>query len=371
MKMTNLNVNTTAEVKEETIRVFKRELNRRGDSFEVLTLEDSDIHNTVYFEEGYLFLAMDTDCIDKLKDYMIPDFTEIGGGYTYLSELEGKVVISDYDYKSKFVRAIWEEQDIEELIEDGEFTNDEYMGFVNRVSKQIEQEKDSDIKNLYSVSETYEYWDGSNHQTIVLSGGDYETDWQEITHDEDYKIKEEIERVNCGTGHYDIVILENGDIYKLHTSYYAGLPSVEWERDIDRMIIRNIVQEEVMESTINNENVISDFESFEELIMKNSQFQEQFVEHYDAPIIDNWIDKMFDMYTEGCKQVLIDNVKLDECLTFDELPKKAMEVVLANLESLLNDESIGFEMFGQELEIYISDTPDLVTHEKYYVITTV
>ena len=68
---------------------------------------------------------------------------------------------------------------------------------------------------------------------------------------------------------------------------------------------------------------------------------------------------------------LSDYIMLDEYVLYEELTEELKVIVKKNKESLLNNESVGFNMFNINYEIYITKTRCKITNECYYLITEI
>ena len=194
---------------ENNIRIFTKE-DKHYNSIEVLKLSNNDIVKVAYFSnQGYTFI------IEEGREDDIQSYREIGGLSITEDEIKNSKVFTEDEVSSEFIKLIMDEET--------EITEDE-------TKKEIEKIKAFDNAiDWVELTETYTYWDGSNHKTIELNSDC--SDWQEVDEEDisDFEIEEILDSEEKGTCKEKIIMTKSGKKAIITISFYQGEISDTWE----------------------------------------------------------------------------------------------------------------------------------------------
>lgn len=218
-------------------RIFIREENRNlgcnGNGFEVLTINEEDIRKGYQFGDDYQYSVTK----DNIKD--LTEYSEISGKIKDIEYLKEHIVFNSNDVgvEKWFCKMIddcsYKQINLEDIVNNyNKFKDDDEIEVtIDMLNTQLEIVLKLDVaSNWVDTAEYYTYWDGSNHQTIWLSGSDgYDSEWEEVTGDEDYQVVETLDSKNCGSYEKKIIQVKSGKKYIVESSFYQGSISDVWE----------------------------------------------------------------------------------------------------------------------------------------------
>ena len=218
----------------ENLRIFIRnESSLPEGQQEVLKLAQEDILKGAYIEEGYSFM-IHPDNIKELQQYK-----DVGGLTVSEEDLKNCIIftaedmngISNGDKFFELLEAYNSKENFEiALKEFNEYEVDEQLtqADLDLIFNQIRENLDTADCWIDAV-EYHEYWDGSNHKKITLSG-EY-AEFTEVDNAEynDYVSKERLDAHESGAYCSKLVITESGKKAVVTSSRMQGDCTVVWE----------------------------------------------------------------------------------------------------------------------------------------------
>lgn len=200
---------------------FKDEYNSNNDNPQktVIFIDEEDIDKGTRFYNDLWFGVRpeDIDDITKYRDFE--------GIFVSESDLEDHIIFNSNDGLDKrFVNLIKEYKDCCKTF-DQAIMKVEYEEDI--ISKSEVQQQLNYIRNYFETAinwceadEYYTYWDGSNHQELLLSGE--HSEWIDITNDEDFVNVYESSWENRGTYEERIIRTKSDSVYLVINSFYQG-----------------------------------------------------------------------------------------------------------------------------------------------------